>query len=288
MFFLQTILATSIRMLALTIHVGIVVYGLTAYANATDDVFQRVGATGRTAISLLDRISLPALTQYDTVWAAGIKPAPFGLPALTEGLFVAPLHLATLSLRGHASAQWVDLQPRAMRAWNLTPSFRVGAAGSLRYTLAPGFSAHFEFLADIHAIVTLDSDWTASCLVENAVRLGTTTNAHLGTVGSTVESALESPLHGPRIHVAVARTIGVWVGSIDIALASGQDLGLTCEAAHVLDNTLRWRASFCTSPFVLCAAIALPLQDDGIAIVIEAAHIEHLGYRTMLGVEFVP
>ena len=259
-------------MLGLTIHLGAVVYCIPTDVCASQDAFTRLGSTGRTALSILDYLSLPALAQADTVLAAAISPAAFGLPELTEAVFMVPLQFATISLRGHATPRWIDIQTRAMRAWNITPAFRVGVASSLHYTSAPGFDAHLEAFADIHAVVVLDSDWTASCLAVGAVRLG---------------SPIDSPLHGPRIHAALARNIGAWVASVDLALVGGQAIGIMCEAAYLNNSTLRWRASFCTSPFVLCAAVAVPLHDE-LTLVCEIVHVEHLGYRTMLGVEFVP
>ncbi len=259
-------------MLALTLIVIAVVYDGQGRARASDDAFTRLGATGRTALSIIDHLSLPAFAQPDTILAAGIRPAAFGLLALSDAVFVVPLSVATLSLRGTATPRWIDLQPRAMRAWNLTPTFRVGVASSLRITMAPGFASHLEALVDIHAVITLDTLWTASCLVANAVRVGST---------------LESPLRGPRIHAAVARSIGDFVASIDVALISGRDIGIMFEAADVRSTALRWRASFCTSPFALSAAFAMPLH-NAMTLICEITHVEDLGYRTMLGVEFMP
>lgn len=272
MFFHQVILSASIRMLGLTFHVTCVVYGSCKPANAVADAFTRIGSTGRTAISIVDRLSLPALAQADTALAAAIRPAAFGLLELTDAVFVAPLPFATLSLRGVATPRWVDLEPRIMHAWALTPSFRVGVASSLRFTSAAGFTVHVEVLADIHAVAVLDSVWTASCLVVNAVRLG---------------SPVESPLPGPRIHAALSRAIDGYVASVDVALVSGADLSLTFEAADVRSQFLQWRASFSTSPFALCVAAAIPLHGT-ITLISEITHIEHLGFRTMLGLEFVP
>lgn len=277
MLFQQVILAASIRMLALTLFVIAIVYvapvrlwaaapvrlcaGAPVGLWAAEDKFTRLGASGRTALSLIDQLSLPASAKPDTVLAAAIRPAAFGLLELSDAVFIVPLSFATLSLRGTATTRWIDLQPRVMRAWSLTPSFRVGLATSIRITSAQGFSAHIKLLADIHAVVNLDSVWTVSCLV--------------------------SSLHGPRIHTAVARSIGDYVASVDIALVNGQDIGLLFEAGDVRGEWLRWRASFCTLPLALTAALALPLNNVT-TFVCEVTHVEHLGYRTMLGVEFVP
>ena len=272
MVFQQIILAASIRMLALTLFVIAVVYGAPSRSRASDDEFTRLGSTGRTALSQLDLLSLPACTKPDTILAAAIRPAAFGLLELSDAAFVAPFSFATLSLRGTATPRWIDLQPRAMRAWFLTPTFRIGLASSLHVTSASGFLPHIEVLADVHAVINLDSIWTVSCLVVNAVRIG---------------SHFESPLRGPRIHTAVARSIGDFVASVDVAFVSGQDVGIMIETADVRSEMLRWRASFCTSPFALSAAVAIPLPNT-MTLVCECTHVEHLGYRTMLGVEFKP
>lgn len=266
------LVAASIRMLALTLFVIAIVYCAPVQLWASEDKFTRLGASGRTSLSLLDHLALPALAKPDTVWAAAIRPAAFGLVDLSDAVFIAPLSFATVSVRGTANSRWIDLQSGLMRAWNLTPNFRVGLSPTVRLTAAPGFASHIEVLTDVHAVIYLDSIWTVSCLVVNALRIG---------------SREESPIRGPRIQTAVARSIGDYVASMELALVSGQDIGLLFEAADVRSPALRWRASFCTFPLALGTGLVLPINAS-MALVCEISHVEHLGYCSMIGVEFVP
>lgn len=254
-------------MLALTSCMVAVVYA------GTEDTFTRVGATGRTALTLIDHQRLPALATYNARLAAGIRPAAFGLLELTDALLIVPSSIATFSFRGMATSRWTDVHLMGTRAWAITPAFTAGIGPSLHITVAPGFTAHVEGLADIHAVIALDSLWTASCLIANAIRLG---------------SPVESPLRGPRIHACIARSIGTLVASVEVGLPSGQEIGVLFEVASLEEaSAIRWRASFNTSPFTLGVAVAVVLNTSS-TIVCDVMHIEDLGYRTMLGLEFAP
>ena len=258
-------------MLRLTFNVGAIVYAIMSPVFAFADGFIGIGATGRTSLTTIDLLSLPALTHADSVLAFAVAPAAFGLLELTDLVLVAPLPFGTVGLRGRATPTWVDIEPTFMRSWPLTNSFRIGISASIRYTAAPGFTGRIAALSDIHAVIILDSLWSASCLVTDAVRLG---------------RPFESPLPGPTIHAALARGIGDYVASANIALASGQSIGLLLEVAHT-NPTVRWRASFCTAPFTLGGAAAIPLH-AWLSVALALSHTEHLGFRTVLGVEFVP
>lgn len=259
-------------MLHVTFVVVVVVYGVLRSETALAGTEWRTGATGCTAISTVDRWTLPALARPDTVLVAALYPAAFGLLEISDFLFMAPLRFGTVGVHGTATPNWIDLEPRYLKSWELTPSFRVGVGLSMRYSAARGFPGHLEGTADLQALVMFDSLWTSSILISRAVRVG---------------SKLESPLRVPVISASLARIVDAFVASLELSLTPSVSLGILAEFANTHAQFMRWRVGFCTAPFSISGAIAVPMHDR-LDLSLAIAHIENLGFRTMLAVEFTP
>ncbi len=171
-------------------------------------------ATGATALSLLEHLLAPAAPYADSWCSATIRPAAYGLSALSRGSLAAALSDGSVcfGLDGMAGGGWTDLSIVAAVGIPITTGFRFGARGSVFRRGADGFAPTMGGVVSTQVHVILDPTWSVVCSVDDLLQLHTRFQPPSGTLrlgaaweGAVTASAVASvqAAGAPDLHLSV-------------------------------------------------------------------------------------
>lgn len=217
--------------------------------------------TGVMSLSALDALDCPATVLRDTAWTFAVQPAPYGITTLSRATVAVPTAFGTYAVSGVASPSWVDLSVKGAAHWRVTNSYRIGAAGTLRYMQAEGFASLWRGSLSLHATSNIDSVWTIGVGVDDLVFDATDRTLRLGVARRDVVT-MSIDLH------------------LSPTLPSFLSVGLLAEPYPDITMRLTIR----TSPLTTSLAARCSLLPS-VPFIVQFDHVQHVGLRTTLIVE---
>jgi len=225
-------------------------------------------ATGATALSLQEHLQAPA-APYAASWcSATVRPAAYGLSALSRGSLVAAWSEGALcvGVDGMAGGGWTDLSVVGSVRIPITSALALGLRGSAFRRGAVGFESTLGGGLSTQIRLLLDPTWSVVCSVDDLLQLHTRFQPPSGTLrlgaaweGAVTASAVASVQAegAPDLHLAVL-----------VPISTGVDL----------------RARTGTAPLRLAAAVRLAVPSIPV-LAVDVEWVGSLGMRTTWSID---
>lgn len=228
-----------------------------------------VDVTGATALTLSDRLLAPS-APYEASWCTvTLKPAAYGLAALSRGSVVAAWWQGDLcaGLEGMAGGGWTDLSLITTLRIPFTTAFSFGFRGSAMRRGADGFAPVVGGALSPHVRIILDPTWSVVCSVDDLLQFHTRFQPPSGTLrlGAAWEGAVTAS------------------AVISVSAVSAPDLQMSAVASVRPELDLRARIG--TAPLRVAAAVRLAVASlPGVTADVE--WVGPLGVRSTWAIDF--